>query len=739
MIISRAGAKLLSVGFLLAMLLFVFPAVPPPGSSGQAATPKDTAANVTVGSGDVTVGSSITTDITVNGYSGSAGLAAYDFSINFDASKVTVNSVAGSDVPGSPFGAQPTANILNLGGSNRQLRFTAFHPVVPGPTGPSIKVARATWTAVAQGTATLALTITTLTDATGTEFTGVGPINGTISIWQVPVASFTKSLNPSSGATPNTVSFTDTSNPPGQRFSWDFGDGSGSSSQNPTKIYSTPGNFTATLVVTNPAGSSASSQSLSFYSVPAASFTASATSANPGNAIAFTDGSAGNIMSWNWNFGDGTTSSTRNPIKTYSLEGNYAVSLTVSNPVGTNTLTRSNYITIMGTRAETAMTVGVDNYAYIGGQVNRFFNPATSETIDLPDGVGAFDAFMTYSSSGISIKQGVGMGLFTSSAIGLDVLSGTRSTVVAFQTGATPHPPIELFRLYPWLIGSKDSAHTVTLHFNTVSATSGTEFSQYADVSKTFRRGDANNNGAVTVTDAMFIAQYLAGLRTLGETTDKVNPINSATVQNDSSTQGSAISITDALFIAQMLAIMRDASFNVFLVPPTPTPAPTATPTPAPSPSPGPSPTPTRTPTPAPTASPSPVPTPSPSPSPSPSPAPMPSPSPVPTPSPSPVPTPSPPVPGFALSATPASRTVTKPNSTTYTVTVIPSGGFAGSVSLSLTSAPTGVTASFSPNPATSSSVMFVTVAANAVSGTLTIQGASGGLTPTTTVNLTVQ
>ena len=49
----------------------------------------------------------------------------------------------------------------------------------------------------------------------------------------------------------------------------------------------------------------------------------------------FTDYST-NVTSWNWNFGDGGTSTQQNPVHTYSAAGNYTVNLTVSNANGTN-------------------------------------------------------------------------------------------------------------------------------------------------------------------------------------------------------------------------------------------------------------------------------------------------------------------------------------------------------------------------------------------------------------------
>ena len=399
----------------------------------------------------------------------------------------------------------------------------------------------------------------TVTDASASSTSAAQVVN----VYATPAASFTKSLNPSNGIAPVTVNFADTSTGNVAAWSWNFGDGTGSSTQNPGKVYNAPGNYLVTLTVANPAGTSTSNQTLSAYSAPVAGFNASPVATNPGKPITFTDTSTGNVTTWNWNFGDGTGSSSQNPVKVYASEGVYAVSLTASNPAGTNTVTRAGYITVVSNRAEVLLTTGHDTNAYLGAVINRFFNPATNETLVFPGGIGAIDAYVSYSASGISIRKAAGLAPFSSPTVGLNVAGGTRTTLVAIQTGSTPQPPIELFRVYPWITGSKDTTYSIALHFNVISTANGNEIVQNADVSKTFRRGDANGSGSVTVTDALFIAQYLAGLRQPGEASDQVNVINSATVINDSATEGATLTIADALGIAQMLAMMRDSSYNV--------------------------------------------------------------------------------------------------------------------------------------------------------------------------------
>ncbi|MGB8536521.1 MAG: FG-GAP-like repeat-containing protein [Acidobacteriaceae bacterium] len=71
---------------------------------------------------------------------------------------------------------------------------------------------------------------------------------------------------------------------------------------------------------------------------------------------------------------------------------------------------------------------------------------------------------------------------------------------------------------------------------------------------------------------------------------------------------------------------------------------------------------------------------------------------------------------------------------------VNPQYGFTGNVNFSVSGLPSGVTASFSPNPATGFSTLTLTAGSSAPVGTktLTITGTSGNLTATTTLNLSV-
>ncbi len=98
------------------------------------------------------------------------------------------------------------------------------------------------------------------------------------------------------------------------------------------------------------------------------------------------------------------------------------------------------------------------------------------------------------------------------------------------------------------------------------------------------------------------------------------------------------------------------------------------------------------------------------------------------------------PVPDFSLSASPTSVTIVQGSSGPSTITVSPSNGFSGTVSLSASGLPSGVSAGFSQNPATSSSIVTFTAGSAATTGTVTvtITGTSGSLTHTTSIRLTV-
>ena len=154
----------------------------------------------------------------------------------------------------------------------------------------------------------------------------------------LPVVAF--SASPTSGNAPLTVSFADNSTGATSRF-WNFGDGNTSKEKNPTHNYSAAGNYTAILIVNNENGWDSKTQEIIAQGeqgqekvIPTAEFDADTTSGSATLSVQFTDLSQ-NANGWNWDFGDGATSTERNPTHTYSSAGTYTVTLTVGNEGGT--------------------------------------------------------------------------------------------------------------------------------------------------------------------------------------------------------------------------------------------------------------------------------------------------------------------------------------------------------------------------------------------------------------------
>ena len=100
---------------------------------------------------------------------------------------------------------------------------------------------------------------------------------------------------------------------------------------------------------------------------------------------------------------------------------------------------------------------------------------------------------------------------------------------------------------------------TVILTFDQILASDAEVITPEGTIVKTYRLGDAKPDGTLNIADALFIAQYLAGLREIGEGADFVHAINAASIKQDGLFD--KINIADVLFIAQRLVGLRDVCF----------------------------------------------------------------------------------------------------------------------------------------------------------------------------------
>ena len=81
---------------------------------------------------------------------------------------------------------------------------------------------------------------------------------------------------------------------------------------------------------------------------PVVNFTSNVTSGNAPLTVTFKDTSTSSPTAWKWTFGDGASKTSKNPIHTYSNAGSYTVKLTATNAAGSNTITKTNYIKVIG-------------------------------------------------------------------------------------------------------------------------------------------------------------------------------------------------------------------------------------------------------------------------------------------------------------------------------------------------------------------------------------------------------
>lgn len=163
------------------------------------------------------------------------------------------------------------------------------------------------------------------------------------------------------------------------QWNWNFGDGSTSTQQNPSHQYA-PGTYTATLVSQNSLGCKDTMQkNMTVFAAPVASFTHGPTCLN--QPVNFTNNSAGNIASQNWDFGNGSTSTQANPVVTYTSAGNYTITLTVTSADGCVALSTQNItinpLPIINISNDTTICPFTSVQLYAHGGVSYQWSPTT--------------------------------------------------------------------------------------------------------------------------------------------------------------------------------------------------------------------------------------------------------------------------------------------------------------------------------------------------------------------------
>lgn len=160
------------------------------------------------------------------------------------------------------------------------------------------------------------------------------------------------SATPVSGCSPVIVRFTDLSTGNPTNWRWDLGNGTISFLQNPSVTYFNPGQYTIKLVIHNGTGrdSVVRQQFITVFDNPVAQFASNVQSGCFPLNVQFADQSSttlGNIVQWQWDFGDGQFSTLQNPNHIYTSAGSYNVSLRVVTANGcSRNLTMLQYIRV---------------------------------------------------------------------------------------------------------------------------------------------------------------------------------------------------------------------------------------------------------------------------------------------------------------------------------------------------------------------------------------------------------
>ncbi|WP_282133844.1 PKD domain-containing protein [Cellulophaga baltica] len=181
-------------------------------------------------------------------------------------------------------------------------------------------------------------------------------------------------------------------------YAWDFGDGTTATTANPSHTFTTAGTYDVKLTVTDNGTPSLSSSEVTLTitvtapanQAPTAVATSDIITGEASLAVQFTgdtssDPDTGDVLTYAWDFGDGTTATTANPSHTFTTVGTYDVTLTVTDD-GTPALSSSEVtITItVNAPANQAPIAVADNYSVIKGTNNNLFNVIENDSD--PDG-----------------------------------------------------------------------------------------------------------------------------------------------------------------------------------------------------------------------------------------------------------------------------------------------------------------------------------------------------------------
>jgi gliding motility-associated-like protein len=160
--------------------------------------------------------------------------------------------------------------------------------------------------------------------------------NGVLKInFDLQKPTSTINTNTTSGCTPLTLTLTNAN--PGTSFKWYFGNGQTNTvTQNPVVTYNNPGTFTVSLLVRDTTLCIKEDSTIIIITVqpgPSANMLATPAPCTNSVSLSYTSAVSSNV----WDYGDGSTSNSFQPVHTYTADGIYNISLTAITPQGCKT------------------------------------------------------------------------------------------------------------------------------------------------------------------------------------------------------------------------------------------------------------------------------------------------------------------------------------------------------------------------------------------------------------------
>ncbi|HSU56880.1 MAG TPA: S8 family serine peptidase [Candidatus Dormibacteraeota bacterium] len=178
-----------------------------------------------------------------------------------------------------------------------------------------------------------------------------------------PTIDFTVDVG--SGTAPLSVQFTNLTTS-ATNYAWSFGDGNFSALANPANVYALPGNYTVTLTAIGPGGTNTLTRAgyiVVTSAPPIADFAAAVTNGFVPLEVTFTNLST-DATNYAWDFGDGQSSTERQPTHTFVSPGIYTISLTAMGAGGSITFSREAYIIAAGVPVLSAISATPADFTF---------------------------------------------------------------------------------------------------------------------------------------------------------------------------------------------------------------------------------------------------------------------------------------------------------------------------------------------------------------------------------------